>query len=161
MNPDDDPVAVAFRRQREARAEITELLGPRMSSESVLSMLDEYGPNRTTQQLKDAPEKLQCYSVSIQSEEQRQRVEAAMLKYAECTDELDRAVAAREAAKAPQNPDERTIAFHGELALVNTKAGTMVYLSRPHEQQPLNFRPHDAPFMGSSPQRRRSRGRSR
>ena len=161
MNPDDDPVAVAFRRQRDARAELSELLGPAHSQDSVISMLDEYGANKTTQQLVDAPQKLQCYDVSIQSEEQRQRVEAAMLKYAECTDELDRAVAAREAAKAPQNPDERTIAFHGELALVNTKAGTMVYLSRPQEQQPLNFRPHDAPFMGGGPQRRRSRGRSR
>ena len=161
MNPDDDPVAVAFRRQREARAEITELLGPPFCQESVFSMLDEYGPNKTTQQLVDAPEKLQCYSVSIQSEEQRRQVEAAMLKFAECTDALDRAVAAREAAKAPQNPDERTIAFHGELALVNTKTGTMVLLNRPHEQQPLNIRPHDAPFMGGGPQRRRSRGRSR
>jgi hypothetical protein len=169
MNADDDTgddVVTAYRRRREARAELTaalEGLSP-LATESVISMIEAHGPAKTLEQLQTAPEEIGCYHVNLNTDEQRQRIAASLVKFAESGDAVDRAVGAREAVRPDRTSDERQFDFHGRLALVNTKEGTFLYLDTPQERHPLNMRPGDEAFPPGPtqrPTRRRSRGRSR
>ncbi len=94
MGPNDDPAVVAYRKQREARAELAEAL-ENPSFDGVVMMLLQDGPEETLSQLQTAPERINCYGFSIRDEEHRKRLEASLLKLAECAEAYNRATADR------------------------------------------------------------------
>ena len=94
MGANDDPAVLAYRQQREARAEIAEAVGE-PSIDGVTMMVLQDGPEETLQQLLTAPERINCYGFSMRDEDHRKRVEASLLKFAECADAYNRATAGR------------------------------------------------------------------
>ena len=101
MDPDDDPFTIAYRARRQARADLTELLGPGLNTDGVIGMLMDYGPAKTLEQLATAPEKICCYGVAIHDEEHRKRVEASLINYVEKSKEFDRVAASHK----PREPE--------------------------------------------------------
>ena len=145
-----------------ARQELLEALGALSPDEfdEILSMAEEFGARYTRTQVEKAPDEYGVEAERVASDEKADELELKLRRYMEANYILDGAVAILEQYRIEhgQPAEQRTIAFHGELPVVDLVNKTVTFPGR--RPEPLVLREGTGPEP-DEPEPERSRGRGR
>jgi hypothetical protein len=152
----------AFDKYLAAREELRDALGAISPHEfdEIVSMAEEFGAGHARKQLQKQPDEYGVEAEQVSSDEKADELELKLQRYMDANYTLDGAVAELEQYRVEhgQSAEQRTIAFHGEMPVVDLRNMTVTFPGR--RPEPLVLREGTGPEP-DEPERTRDRGRGR
>ena len=141
MSREDDleqVINLAANAYHSARSEVIEALGAmeRDDLDNVLSLTEQFGARHVRALIEKDPRALGVPAVSVSSDRHGEELEHKLQRYVDANLEMDRAVADREEQRFLESgrTDQRVVAIHGELPVIDFANQTITFPGGPAER---------------------------